>query len=145
MYMIDTTIWAVLACGVFAMVLGMVWYGPLFGKTWMRIVGATDMDMQKRKEMQKKAGPLYLVQFLLVLFQVFILSRFIGGTEMIGGIMQASVGSAFWIWAGFVMPTIAGAAMWNNDSRKIAWARFLTQAGYQLICFIAFGFILSVW
>jgi hypothetical protein len=137
--MTGINIWAVLVCGVLAMVFGMIWYGPLFGKTWMRIVGATAMDEAKRKEMQKKAGPLYLVQFLLVLFQVYVLARIAGPTGAIG------VRSALWVWAAFIMPTVAGSSMWNNDTRNIAWARFLTQAGYQLLCMIAFGFILGSW
>jgi hypothetical protein len=43
------------------------------------------------------------------------------------------------------MPTIAGTAMWNNDSKKISRARFLIQAGYQLILFVSFGAILGIW
>jgi hypothetical protein len=45
----------------------------------------------------------------------------------------------------FVMPIIAGTAMWNNDSKKIAWTRFLIQSGYQLVIFIIFGLILGFW
>ena len=43
------------------------------------------------------------------------------------------------------MPTVAGAAMWNNDSAKISWARFMIQAGYQLVLFVMFGLILGAW
>lgn len=122
------------------MVLGFVWYGPLFGNKWLEIVGASKLDMEARKEMQKKAGPLYFVQFLLTLFQVYVLAHYVKGwTEV------SAVENALWIWAAFVMPIVAGGAMWNNDSRKIAWARFLIQAGYQLILFVTFGYILGVW
>ena len=131
--------WAILVCGVFAMVLGAIWYGPIFGKTWMRIIGAIEMDEAKRKEMQKKAMPLYLLQFVLVLGQLYVLSHLTGGSGFIG------MKSALWIWAGFVMPTIAGACMWTNDSRSTAWTRFMIQAGYQLVCFLAFGYILGAW
>jgi hypothetical protein len=134
-----TNYWAILVCGVLAMVLGMIWYGPLFGKTWARIVGATDMDEAKRKEMQKKAGPLYVVQFALVLLQLFVLSHLTGLTAIEG------IESALWVWVGFVMPTVAGSSMWNNDSGKISWTRFLVQAGYQLVCLVAFGAILGAW
>jgi hypothetical protein len=46
--------WAVLVCGVLSMVIGFVWYGPLFGKKWMEIVGATFKDIEERKRMQKE-------------------------------------------------------------------------------------------
>jgi hypothetical protein len=130
---------AVFSCGVVAMILGAIWYGPLFGKKWVEIIGATEADLEARKEMQKKAGPLYAIQFVLVLFQVLVLARFIGE----GG--ASGIENALWIWAGFVMPTIAAASMWNNDSREVSIARFLIQAGYQLILFIIFGFILGLW
>lgn len=131
---------AILVCAALAMVVGAVWYGPLFGKKWLEIIGADAEDLEKRKEMQKKAGPLYLVQFVLVLFQVLVLAHLIADTETASGLERA-----LWIWAAFVMPTIAGTAMWNNDSAKVSWARFLIQSGYQLVLFIIFGTILMLW
>lgn len=122
------------------MVSGFIWYGPLFGKTWARVVGADFSDLAKRAEMQKKAMPLYLVQFVLVLLQAYILAHFIKGWAE-----ASSVETSLWIWAGFILPTVAGTAMWNNDSSSVAWTRFGLQAGYQIICFIAFGFILGYW
>jgi len=126
--------WAVLICAVLSMVIGYVWYGPLFGRKWMKIVGVTPADIEARKQMQKGVGKLYFVQFLLSLFQVWVLAYYIGDFK-----------DAIWIWAGFIIPVVAGTAMWNNDSSKIAWTRFLIQAGYQLILFIVFGLILTIW
>lgn len=131
---------AVLACAVLAMGLGAMWYGPLFGKQWMRIIGATDMDVAARKAMQKNALPLYLVQFVLVLFQVYVLAHFIRGWSDVSWIENV-----LWVWAAFVMPTVAAGAMWSNDSRQVMWARFLIQAGYYLVLFLVFGFVLSRW
>ncbi|NCN52546.1 DUF1761 domain-containing protein [Candidatus Parcubacteria bacterium] len=131
---------AILACGVLAMVLGALWYGPIFGKMWMKVIGATEMDVEKRKEMQRKALPLYGVQFLLVLFQVYILAHFVKGW-----VNATGVETSLWIFFGFIMPTLAAASMWNNDSAKISWARFLIQGGYQLVLFICFGLILGLW
>ena len=131
---------SVLACGVFAMVAGFLWYGPLFGNMWLRVIGADAMDMSRRAEMQKKAMPLYAVQFLLVLFQAYVLAHFIQGWPSAAG-----TETALWIWAGFVMPTVAASSMWNDDSSSVAWTRFLLQAGFQLLCLVAFGFILGYW
>lgn len=131
---------AVLVCAVAAMGLGAVWYGPLFGKKWMEIVGATAMDEARRKEMQRGAAKLYVVQFLLTLFQVWVLAYYIGGWTDVSGLEQA-----LWIWAAFIIPVVAGTAMWNNDSAKISWARFLIQGGYQLAIFVIFGLVLGLW
>ncbi len=130
---------AVFVCGVVSMILGSIWYGPLFGNAWLRVIGATEMDMKTRMEMQKKAMPLYFVQLVLTLFQAWVLAYYIAGWQEASGIENA-----LWIWAAFIMPTIAAASMWNNDSRKITWTRFLIQGGYQLVLFILFGLILTL-
>jgi len=129
---------AIIVGGVLSMVVGYIWYGPLFGKKWMEIIGASAEDEAKRKEMQKAAGPLYVVQLILTLFQLWILAQVIGVWTSVSGLEVA-----LWVWAGFVMPVIAGTAMWNNDSRSVAWARFLIQGGYQLIMFVIFGLLLG--
>ena len=131
---------AVLACGVVAMALGFVWFGPLFGKKWSEIIGANTADVEARKKMQAAAGKLHVVQFLLAIFQAWVLAYYIQGWKDASGVTNA-----VWIWAAFVMPTVAGSAMWNNDSAKVSWARFLIQAGYQLVLFVVFGLILGLW
>ncbi len=83
---------------------------------------------------------LHVIQLVLVLFQAYVLAHYIQGWQYASG-----VENALWIWAAFVMPTVAGCSMWTNDSRKMVWARFLIQAGYQLVLFVMFGLILSMW
>ncbi len=138
--MIEINYLAVVVCAVLAMVIGFIWYGPLFGKLWMRTYGIAAMDEEKRKEMQRKAGPLYVVQFVLALFQVYVLAHYIAGWTDASGVEQA-----LWIWGAFIMPVIAGSSMWTNDTAKVKWTKFLLQAGYQLILFILFGLILGMW
>ncbi len=132
--------YAILVCGIIAMIFGYLWYGPLFGKKWLQVVGATKLDLEARKKMEANVWKLYLLQFVLVLFQALVLAYYINGWQDASGLTNA-----LWIWAAFVVPVIAGTAMWNNDSAKISWARFLIQSGYQLICFISFGLILGMW
>ncbi len=131
---------AVLVCGVLGMVVGYIWYGPLFGKKWMKVIGVHVSDEEERKKMEKNAGPLYVVQFLLTLLQVYVLAYLIATWPGANGVKLA-----LFLWVGFVLPIVAGSAMWNNDSSHVAWTRFLIQAGYQLVLFVLFGYILSAW
>jgi hypothetical protein len=132
--------WAVVSGAVLSMVIGAIWYGPLFGKKWMEILGVNPSDLEAKKKMQKSAGLLYLVQFILTLFQVLILAHILADTRLVGGLQRS-----LWIWAAFVIPTLAGAVMWTNENGKLKWARFLIQGGYQLILFILFGLLLQYW
>jgi hypothetical protein len=130
----------ILIAAVVSMVVGSIWYGPIFGKKWMEIIGATAEDEAKRKEMQKAAMPLYVIQFVLSLLQVYILANLIG--EWDG---RSGVAIAFWMWLGFVMPTIAGSSMWNNNPNRVRWAMFLIQSGYQLVMFVIYGWMFGGW
>lgn len=129
---------AIVACAVVAMVLGFVWFGPLFGKQWLQIIGATEGDLARRKEMQKAAMPLYVIQFAVVLVEAYILAHFINGWAAASGIE-----TAVWLWLGFVVPTLAAAVMWTNEQNNAKIARFGIQAGYHLVLLIIFGFILQ--
>lgn len=136
----DVNYWAIVTGAVLSMVIGAIWYGPLFGNKWMEIVGVNPADLEARKKMQKSAGPLYAVQFILTLFQVLVLAHLVADTQIVGGLERS-----LWIWAAFVIPTLAGAVMWTNEIRKLKWTRFLIQGGYQLVLFIVFGLLLQFW
>lgn len=127
---------AVLICGVASMILGTVWYGPLFGKKWMKITGASEMDQARRKEMQKRAMPLYGISFVLTLVQAAIFGMLI---EALPDMSPLTL--AMWMWLAFIIPTVAAGSMWNNDSKEVSWARFLIQAPYYLVLFIIFGLV----
>ncbi len=135
-------IWAVLVIGVIYMVLGFIWYGPLFGKTWARIIGMdhSQMTPETKKAMQKKMGPVYILNFILTLVTVYILALFI---QL--GIRGGGIGTALWIWLGFIMPTVAGYAIWSGKPRKLAWQMFFVSAAYQLITIVIAGAILAAW
>ncbi len=138
--MIEVNYLAILTCGIIAMVLGFLWYGPLFGKKWLEITKATAKDIEERKKMESSVGILYAIQFLLSLLQAYVLAYYIAGWREASGLEHG-----LWIWLAFIMPMVAQSAMWNNDSRKISWTRFLIQASYQLVLFIIFGLILGSW
>ncbi len=137
---ITVNYWAIASGAILSMIIGAIWYGPLFGKKWMEIAGVNPADEEARKKMQKSAGPLYAVQFLLTLFQVLVLAHLVADTKIAGGLERS-----LWIWAAFVIPTLAGAVMWTNESTKLKWSRFLIQGGYQLVIFVVFGLLLQFW
>jgi len=131
---------AVVVGAVASMVVGAIWYGPLFSRKWMEIIGVNPDSAIERKEMQKGVGILYGTQFLLTLFQVLVLAHLIADTTRVTGVERA-----LWIWGAFVVPTLAGSAMWTNERTGMKWARFFIQGGYQLVMFIIYGVLLQFW
>lgn len=138
--MVHVNYLAVLSCAVLSMVIGGIWYGPLFGRTWSKLFGVDPDNLEEIKKMQKEAGPMYIVQFFLTLFQAYVLAWYISSIPSI-----SAFSNALWIWGAFIIPIVAGGAMWNNDPRKIKMTKFLIQAGYQLVLFVVFGIVLGMW
>ena len=131
---------AVVACAILSMVMGFLWYGPIFGKKWMELSGIKMKSPEDKEKMEKSAGTLYAVQFLLSLFQVYVLAYLISCWPGASGVKLG-----LFLWAGFIMTTVAGSCMWNGDMPRVAWNKFLIQAIYQLIMFVLFGLILTSW
>jgi len=129
--------------GVASLVLGMIWYGKaLFGDAYMKALGAdTNMSPEKMKKIQEKMWQLFLTQFILAVFQVWVLAVYINSSMAV----ITPVSNALWIWAGFVMPTLAGGAMWSARPRKDAWKIFFITSGYNLVLFIIFAVIIKAW
>ena len=133
--MIQVNYIAVLLAGISAMVVGSVWYGPLFGKTWMKLVGINKEDV-KKSEMPK----LYGIMFIGALVESYILSIFIhyaGATTLILG---AKTG--LWAGLGFVATTMLGNYMFAKRPMKL----YYIDAGYALVNLVVMGAIIaSMW
>jgi hypothetical protein len=128
--------WAVIGGAIFLFVMGMIWYGPLFGKTWGRLMGAEHISKEEMAKLQKEMMPMYAVQVLLGLVTSYVMYTFVHMSGL-------GVAMGFWIWLGFAMPMAAG-AMW--DSKKgDKMTKFLIIAGYQLITLLVLAWAYTRW
>ena len=134
---VTVNIWAVLVSAVASMVIGSIWYGPLFGKTFMKAMGMEHMSEEKRSEMKKMMMPTYIKQFIasLVMFYVFAwLMGALGAKSPMNGIQ-----AAFWVWLGFIVPVKFGDAIWGGKM-----ALFWLGVGNMLLTLAAAGAIIGV-
>lgn len=136
----EVNLLAVLVCGIISMVLGFIWFGPLFGKQWMKVIGADKNTDAQNKAIQKTMGPIYGISFVLALFQAYVLAHYINGWQEASGLENS-----LWIWAAFIIPTVAGGSMWNNDTPKVISTRFMILGGYYFLLLAIFGLILGNW
>ena len=138
----DITInyYAVLLAAVAAMVLGMLWYGPLFGKQWIKMMGYTPESM---KAMKLSAGAAMGTQVVLSLLMMYVLAHaIIFGIAYtgIGGAVGGMLG-AFYYWLGFVVPLTASSFLFENKTWKL-WA---FNAAYYFFTLLIAGAILGAW
>jgi hypothetical protein len=129
--------WAAIAVAtIAAMAIGSIWYGPLFGEKWMRLVKLSKKDTEK--SWQKPM----LVMLVLSVLQAFILAHFIAyaqyyyfeTSEVIIGIL-----TAFWLWAGFVLPVLGGSYLFARRSLEL----MKIDLGNYLVTLVAMGAIIA--
>jgi hypothetical protein len=133
--------WAVLVSALVPMVIGFLWYGPLFGKIWVKLAGISEAAMQQAKE----KGMLWAFGFQIVgaLLIAFVMAHtliFASAYTQTSGYM-AGLMNAFWSWLGFIVPVTMGPFLWEGKSWKL-WA---LNAGYYLVSMLIMGVILAVW
>jgi hypothetical protein len=126
---------AVLVCGVVAMIIGAIWYGPLFGKKWMKEEGSTEEELRKDFNPAKTYGLAFIGNLIIA----YVLARVIGYTA------AASVADglrvAFLCWIGFTGVTM----MINYLFERKTIALFFINSMYHLVIFLVFAIILSAW
>ncbi len=134
---------AIFAATILSVVLGSVWYGPLFGKTWTKLMGWSKADMAKG--MADKNGMMrsYGLQFLGSLIMCFVLAHSLVFASTYMGISGVSAGlqGGFWNWLGFVAPVTLTSVLWEGKS----WKLWFIINGYNLVFLMSAGVLLSLW
>lgn len=124
-----------------AIALGFLWYGPLFGKPWMAMMGLSkdSMDKAKAKGMTKNYLIMTLGSFLMAFVLAHALEFASAYTQTYG--VAAGLMAAFWNWLGFIAPVQAGDQLWGGKP----WKLFLITGGYYLVSMCMMGVILALW
>jgi hypothetical protein len=123
---------AVVLGAVFSMLLGFLWYGPLFGAIWMRSIG------KKQEELRSSAG-MYIFAFLGALVSAYVLAVLVG-----------ALGITVW-WRGAALGAIVSvgigsmAVLVNGVFHAIPGVAWLLFALYQLVLNAAEGLVFAVW
>jgi len=129
---------AVVASAVASMVVGSIWYGPLFRKTFMKAMGMDKWSPEKQAEEKKKMGKLYAIQLVASLVMFYVLAVFVDKTGSFG--VEGGIVTALWTWIGFVIPVQLGNAIWGGNMTL-----FWLGAGNMLITLLTAGAIIGAW
>jgi hypothetical protein len=130
--------WAVLGATLANMVIGTLWYGPVFGRQWKKLMGFTTESMKAMK-----MSPIIAMLGMLVL--AFIMNYVLAHAVLFGSTYTATFGSvggmtaAFWYWLGFAVPLTSGVYLWEGKS----WKLWVFNASYYLVTLLVAGAILG--
>lgn len=121
----------VIAASVSAFVLGGIWYGPLFGKKWMALVGLTEEEAAK--------GNMALIfggSFVLSFVAAFVFAMFLGPEPGVQFATSAGFAAGlFWVAATFGI---------NYLFARKPLALWLIDGGYATLMFTLFGLLIGL-
>lgn len=132
---------AILACVIVAVALGSVWYGPLFGKSWMKMSGI-EMPKKMTPAVKKMMMKSYGIQLIGSILMAFVMAHSMVFAMTYLGITGISAGlqGGFWNWLGFVAPVTLGAVIWEGKP----WKLWFINAGYYLVLLSVMGIIIAM-
>jgi len=114
-----------------AMIIGSLWYGPIFGKQWMIENKFTSDDI-------KKAGPVwkvFAISVVMYLIASFGLSMYLGEDPSISFGAFAGFATAFF-WVG---TSRLNTAIYESTSKSL----WLIHFGYDLLVYTVMGIVIG--
>jgi len=130
---------AILVSGIASIVIGGLWYGPLFGKQWMKMAGIecdpATITAQQKAMMWKG----YVVTFLASLVMAYVFASTLAAFGAAGASMALQ--GAFWIWVGFFVPVALSPILWEQKP----WKMFFINIGHSLVSLGVIALILTLW
>ena len=129
----DVSLLATLVATLAGLALGAVWYGPLFGKTWMRAVGTTAEALQRDFHPARTYG----ATFVLGLIASYMFGLYLGPDP--GRAFAMATGAA----AGLFL--VATALATNYLFERKNFTLFLVNGGYHTVQFTLYGLVLGLW
>jgi hypothetical protein len=118
---------AVIVAVVANMILGFLWYGPLFGKQWMKAVGKSESEIPQNPTM-------YVVPVVATLVMAIVLWNVMQATGLSG------IVAGFWMWLGFTALT----GLTNDVFRGTGTTLWAIENLNHLVSFVLTGLILTL-
>ena len=123
---------AVIVGGIFNMVFGSLWYGPLFGQAWLRAIGKKQEDIQS-------SPTIYILPFLAGVASAYVLAVIISGLGVTAWWQGLIVGAIVWVGIGSAATLTTGTF---EGQPRAAWLLF---ALYQLVVYGVLGVVFVLW
>lgn len=128
---------AIFITAIVGFLLGWVWYGPLFGKKWVKAMGFSKSDLNKAKK--KGMGKTMLTTFIMVLVSTYVLAiivKFISAVSVLDGAFAGVL-----VWFGFYFTKSIGTSLFENKSQNLLYI----NTSHDLVRLLISGAILAVW
>src|SRR3989344_13062 len=124
----------VLIAAIVNIIIGFLWYGPLFGKLWTKESGIPLKKLENKKN--KKVGSTYIAMFASSLIFSCVLSIILNSIEI--NLIIDAILTAVLIWFGFFAAIMLGQILWERKSLKL----YLINSFYYLFSLILMSIVI---
>jgi len=143
MYESMVNYWAVLVSAVVFFIIGSIWYGPIFGKAWIKAMGYSEADLETQRQEENMVlsfGIMFLGSLLMALAIGHLVDYLIHVFPE-SGTLSVGLTTAILAWIGFNLSYLLTAPAFE----KKPWSYVFINGGYWLVGFITTGIITSLW
>ncbi len=126
---------AILIATAVAMAVGAIWYGPLFGNRWLKLVGL------KKKDTEQNWQKPMMAMLIMALVQAIVLTYLITFASSFYNQLDTGLGMlvGFIVWLGLVVPTIVGNNMFARRNNELNYI----EAGNSLVTLVLMGAVIG--
>ncbi len=117
------------------MILGSLWYGPIFGKIWMKMMGLTQEQIKETLNPAKSYGGSLVGSVLTA----YVLSLLISYMNM--GTLEGGLTVGFAAWVGFALPIGWQSVAWEDKSLGL----FVLNQAYNLVLLLLMAGLIGAW
>jgi hypothetical protein len=136
-FLVPVNYFGVLLCGIASMVIGFVWYGPLFGRPWSKMVGMTKEKMEAAKSSMPMTYGGMLVASLVM---AYVLEHFIWYAAPGSLTLFIAVKTSVWAWLGFIATYAFSRFLFSVEKKP--WTLLAIESGYYLVTLVVMAVIL---
>lgn len=143
MYESMVNYWAVLVSAVVFFGIGAVWYGPVFGKAWIKSMELSEADLEAQKAEENMAmsfGLMFISSLLMAVATAHLIDYLIYVFPESGAV-QVSLVSACFVWMGYILSYLITAPAFERRP----WSYVFINGGYWLVGLLATGLIVGLW
>ena len=127
---------AVLVAAISNMVVGSLWYGPVFGSYWMKLNNFTPESM---KTMHLKPAHAMVGGAVTALLMSYVLAHVAQAFGAVG--IMGALQLAFWVWLGFVLVTLAESFLWEGKTYKL----LVLNGARSIVTLVVMASIIVLW
>ena len=116
--------------------IGGLWHGPVFGKTWMKLMNFTPKSVKEMKLTPMQAMVTGFFSMAVLAIVIAHLVAWLGLSGLADGLVLAFV-----LWLGLELPIVLGGYIWEGKSFEL----FLFNAVYRLVELSILTCIIAAW